>query len=112
MNSAVLVGRLTEDPRTGEKATRIRVAVDRRKKEDGADYINCVAFGKTAELIGKYLKKGSRVGITGRINTGSYNDKNGNKVYTTDVIVETLEFLDSKQKEANDGFDDYGLGFN
>ena len=112
MNQAILTGRLVEDPKVGEKATRFRLAVDRRKKEDGADFISCVAFGKTGEMVGKYLTKGSRVGVTGRITTGSY-DKNGQKVYTTDIFVDSFEFLDSKKKESsNDGFEDYGLGFN
>lgn len=76
------------------------MAIDRRQaKKEGeptADFINCVAFGKTAEFINKYFTKGRRIGITGRIQTGSFTNKDGAKVYTTDVIAETAEFIDSK----------------
>lgn len=111
MNRVVLMGRLTRDPEIrysqGEKSTavgRYTLAVDRIFKKEGeptADFINCVAFGRTAELAEKYLKKGSRIIVEGRIQTGSYTDKNGRKVYTTDVIVDYQEFAESKK---TDGF--------
>lgn len=106
MNKWIGMGRLTKDPdirySNGEKPTatsRITLAIDRRFKRDGepnADFINCVAFGKTAEFQEKYFRKGTKVAITGRIQTGSYTNKDGNKVYTTDVIVEEQEFAESK----------------
>lgn len=107
MNKVQIVGRLTRDPEvrysTGEKATataRFSVAVNRRfKNAEGnydADFINCIAFGKSAEFIEKYFKKGMAIGLTGRIQTGSYTNKDGQKVYTTDVVVEETEFVESK----------------
>lgn len=106
MNKVILLGRLTKDPEVrysqGENTSavsRITLAIDRRFKRDGepnADFINCVAFGKTAEFQEKYFRKGTKVAIAGRIQTGSYTNKDGNKVYTTDVIVEEQEFAESK----------------
>ena len=107
MNKVQLVGRLTRDPEIrqsqGENATataRCSVAVNRRfKNSEGnydADFINCVAFGKSAEFVEKYFKKGMAIGLTGRIQTGSYTNKDGQKVYTTDVVVEETEFVESK----------------
>lgn len=106
MNKVILMGRLTRDPSIrytqGENNTcvaRYTLAVDRKYKREGeqaADFINCVAFGKTAEFTEKYLKQGTKIVITGRIQTGSYTNKDGNKVYTTDVIVEDCEFAESK----------------
>lgn len=107
MNKVILVGRFTRDPEirysTGESATvtaRFSLAVNRRfKNAEGnydADFINCVAFGKTAEFIEKYFKKGMAIGVTGRIQTGSYTNKDGQKVYATDVVVEETEFVESK----------------
>lgn len=100
------MGRLTKDPEVrysqGENSSavsRITLAVDRRFKRDGeqsADFINCVAFGKIAEFQEKYFRKGTKVVITGRIQTGSYVNKDGVKVYTTDVIIEEQEFAESK----------------
>ena len=106
MNLCCLIGRLTRDPEirktdSGMTIARYLVAVGRRTKDE-ADYISCVAFGKTAEFVEKYLKKGTRVGVTGRIQTGSYVNKNGAKVYTTDVIVDTHTFCESKK--ADNGF--------
>ena len=107
MNKALLSGRLTRDPEvrytTGEKPTavaRFTLAVDRRVKKEGeqeADFINCVAFGKTAEFIEKYFSKGMKVAVEGRIQTGSYTNKDGQKVYTTDIAVENVEFCESKK---------------
>lgn len=110
MNNVTLVGRFTKDPDVrytdgGTSISRFTIAVDRRFKKDGeqnADFINCVAFGKTAEFIEKYFKKGMRVGITGRIQTGSYEDKDGKKVYTTDVIAENVEFVESKNSSDSE----------
>lgn len=104
MNSVCLVGRLTKDPdvryaNSGTSIARINVAVDRRFKKEGeqsADFISCTAFGETAEFLEKYFKKGQRIGLTGRIQTGSYKDNDGKTVYTTDVIIETTEFVESK----------------
>lgn len=113
MNKCTLVGRLTKDPEIrysqGENATataRFSVAVSRRfKNAEGnydADFINCVAFGKTAEFLEKYFKKGMAIGLTGHIQTGSYTNKDGQKVYTTDVIVEETEFVESKNSRSSD----------
>ena len=103
MNKVMLMGRLTKDPevRTGESTTvaKYTLAVNRKFKKDGeptADFINCVSFGKTAEFAEKYFRKGMQVAISGRIQTGSYTNKDGNKVYTTDVVVEEQEFAESK----------------
>ena len=113
MNKVQLVGRLTRDPEIrysqGENATataRFSVAVNRRfKNAEGnydADFINCVAFGKSAEFVEKYFKKGMAIGLTGRIQTGSYINKDGQKVYTTDVVVEETEFVESKGASNTD----------
>lgn len=107
MNKVILMGRLTRDPDVrysqGENAqaiARYTLAVDRRFKREGseqtADFIGCVAFGKSAEFAEKYLKKGTKLVVEGRIQTGSYTNKDGNKVYTTDVVVENQEFAESK----------------
>lgn len=107
MNKVILFGRLTKDTETrvsqGDNPTyitRYTLAVDRRFKRDGepsADFINCVAFGKSAEFAEKYFFKGMKVAITGRLQTGSYTNKEGQKVYTTDVVIEEQEFAESKQ---------------
>ena len=111
MNKVILMGRLTRDPEVrysqGEQATaiaRYTIAVDRRYKKEGdpsADFIGCVAFGKLAEFAEKYLRKGTKVVVTGRIQTGSYTNKDGQKVYTTDVVVEENEFAESKRSDDN-----------
>ena len=112
MNKAILVGRLTRDPEVrysqGENSTavaRYTLAVERRYKRDGepsADFINCVVFGKPAEFAEKYFRQGLRVAISGHIQTGSYTNKDGVKVYTTEVIVEEQEFAESRaESEAN-----------
>lgn len=107
MNKVILMGRLTRDPdirySAGENPTavaRYTLAVDRRFKRDGdqtADFINCVTFGRSAEFAEKYLRQGIRMVITGRIQTGSYTNRDGVKVYTTEVIVEEQEFAESKK---------------
>jgi single-strand DNA-binding protein len=111
MNVWTGTGRLTKDAviRAAQETTvaRFILAVNRKYKKDGenADFISCVAFGKTAEFIEKYTKKGMKVEIVGRIQTGSY-EKDGAKVYTTDIIVETIDFAESKKAEnkADDDF--------
>ena len=119
MNKVILMGRLTRDPdvryTTGERSStiaRYTLAVDRRRRandgEQTADFISCVAFDKSAEFAEKYLKQGTKVVITGRIQTGSYVNKDGNKVYTTEVVVEDHEFAESKSSKSEpvdkDGF--------
>lgn len=108
MNKVILMGRLTKEPearhttnKAGEDMTiaRFSLAVDRRGKDAGADFISCVAFGKQGEFVEKYLKKGTKVALSGRIQTGSYTSKEGNKVYTTDVVADEIEFAESKGKE-------------
>ena len=106
MNKVILMGRLTRDPEVrysqGENATavaRYSLAVDRRfrrENEPTADFINCVAFGRAAEFAEKYLRQGTKIAITGRIQTGSYTNRDGVKVYTTDIVVEEQEFAESK----------------
>ena len=113
MNKVVLVGRLTRDPEVrysqGDNATavaRYTLAVDRRFRRDGeptADFIPCVIFGRSAEFAEKYFHQGMRVSISGRIQTGSYTNKDGVKVYTTEVIVEEQEFAESKNAGGNNG---------
>lgn len=99
MNHVVLMGRLTADPeiKNAENVTvaKYTLAVDRMKKDE-TDFIRCVAFGKGAEFAEKYLHKGMKIAIEGRIQTGSYTNKDGNKVYTTDVIVNSHYFCESK----------------
>lgn len=107
MNKAILMGRLTRDPETrntnGLAITRYTLAVDRRYKDEngetGADFLNIVAFGKAAEFADKYFRKGTKVLVNGRIQTGSYTNKDGNKVYTTDIVVEDQEFAESKRDD-------------
>ena len=121
MNKAILMGRLTRDPEVrytqGENQmaiARFTLAVDRRFNRNGdentADFISCVSFGKTAEFAEKYFRKGTKIAVTGRIQTGSYTNKDGVKVYTTDVVVEEQEFAESKNSNNNSG-DSYGNSF-
>lgn len=112
MNSVNLIGRLTKDmdmrqSKDGMAIGTFTLAVDRIN--DDADFIRCKAFGKRAETMAKFLGKGMRVGITGRIQTGSYDDKDGKTVYTTDVIVDNFTFCDSKKEQspAPEGFTEY-----
>lgn len=133
MNRVILMGRLTRDPEVRYTngvepiaIARYTLAVDRRTKKEGeqtADFIGCVAFGKAGEFAEKYLHKGMRILITGRIQTGSYTNKDGKKIYTTDVIIEDQEFTESKgsgesSREERDraameaaGYTDAGDGF-
>ena len=147
MNKVILMGRLTRDPdvRYSQNSDGYTLAVDRRRArgnngagdEQSADFIGCVAFGRAAEFAEKYLHQGTKIAITGRIQTGSYTNKDGQRVYTTDVVVEEQEFAESKaaasaagatayapsrpepSQAAGDGFmaipdgvDDEGLPFN
>lgn len=105
MNKVILMGRLTRDPEVrymqNENSTavaRYSLAVPRKYKTDGqdCDFINCVAFGKMGEFAEKYLRKGIKIAVVGRIQTGSYTNRDGQKVYTTDVVVEEQEFCESK----------------
>lgn len=110
MNKAILMGRLTRDPEVrytnGDKPmaiARYTLAVDRRFKregQDGADFIPCVAFGKGGEFVEKYCKKGTKLAVTGRIQTGSYTNRDGQKVYTTEIVVEEQEFAESKAAQS------------
>lgn len=113
MNKTIYIGRLTADPEVrytqGQNSiciARYTLAVDRKYKKDGeptADFIRCVAFGKSGEFAEKYLKKGTKIAVTGRTQTGSYKDKNGNMVYTNENVVEEHEFCESKgAKQSND----------
>ena len=111
MNKVILMGRLTRDPEVrysqGDEpmaVARYTLAVDRRGRRDdnngqNADFISCVAFAKNAEFAEKYLRKGIKIAITGRIQTGSYNDREGRKVYTTDVVIEDQVFAESKSSQ-------------
>lgn len=132
MNKVILMGRLTRDPdirhgqQEGSGVARYTLAVDRRFKKQGedqtADFIPCVAFGRSADFADKWLKQGTKVVVTGRIQTGSYTNKDGVKVYTTDVIVEDQEFAESKKASSNNSVEtvsefvemlnDDGLPFN
>ena len=110
MNKVILMGRLTRDPDMRGEGTglvaRYTLAVDRRfsrNEENNTDFINIVVFGKGAEFAEKYLKKGTKVVISGRIQTGSYTNKDGQKVYTTDVVAEDQEFAESKNASGSNG---------
>lgn len=113
MNKVILMGRLTRDPEVRYSAgnnsmavARYTLAVDRRFRRDGesnADFIGCVAFGRSAEFAEKYLRQGTKIVVTGRIQTGSYTNRDGQKVYTTDVVVEDQEFAESKAAASESG---------
>ena len=118
MNKVILMGRLTREPdvRYSQNAdgsmavARYTLAVDRRRarnsdNEQSADFISCVAFGRSGEFAEKYLHQGTKIVVTGRIQTGSYTNKDGQRVYTTDVVVEEQEFAESKSAAASNGGD-------
>ena len=125
MNKVILSGRLTKDPDVKEGYTRFTLAVERKYKKDGqdsADFITCVAFGKTAEIIRDYMSQGSKVLAEGRWQTGSYTAQDGSKRYTNDCVVDSVEFFEPKKQEPEkkeEGFmqmeidlDDDSLPFN
>lgn len=115
MNKVILMGRLTKDPDVkvsqdgGMTLARYTLAVDRRMKRDEADFISVVAFGKSAEFADKYLHKGTKIVLSGHIQTGSFTNKEGNKVYTTDVVAEDQEFAESKKTESSNLASDEGF---
>lgn len=108
INRVVLVGRLTKEPElrttpSGSKVCQYTLAVNRNRKADGqpeADFISCVSWNKTAELMNQYLSKGALIGIEGRIQTRNYDDNSGRKVYVTEVITDSVQFLESKSNGA------------
>ncbi|WP_317304851.1 single-stranded DNA-binding protein [Acidaminococcus intestini] len=119
MNNVNLMGRLTRDPearttQSGQSVASFTLAVDRSTKgpkgEKETDFINCVAFGKTAEVVCTYVSKGQRLIVQGRIQTGSYTDKNGNKRYTTNISVSTVEFVEKKERHDQSPMDSFGDG--
>ena len=107
MNKVVLIGRLTKDPDlrfaagSGTAVTILTLSVNRPFKKDEADFINCIAFGKTGEIIAQYLTKGRQLAISGSIQTGSYEAKDGTRRYTTDVIIDSFDFIDSNSSNGN-----------
>lgn len=120
MNKVILLGRLTKDPDlrfaagSGKGVCKFSIAVTRQFNRDEADFLNCVAFGKTAETIAQYMTKGSQISIVGNIRTGSYDAQDGTKRYTTDVVIESFEFVGGGKGQSNnnnsggfnqDGFD-------
>ena len=120
MNSVNLIGRLTKDvdlryTQTGLAVGHFSIAIDRPKKDgqrNGADFPNCVAYGKTAESLANYVHKGEMVGVTGCIRTGSYTGKDGRKVYTTDISVASVQFLNSRSSSGqNNGYQNNGNGY-
>lgn len=113
INNVVLVGRITRDiemtmTNSGTEVCRFSLAVNRNHKEQNgerlADFINCVAFGQSARFMSQYLTKGSQVGVVGRIQTGSYDKQDGTKVYTTDIIVESINSLESRQDNQQNNY--------
>lgn len=124
MNKVVLIGRLTKDPElryaagSGTAVCRFTVAITRQFKKEETDFINCVAFGKTGETIAQYITKGRQIAVTGAIRTGSYDAQDGSKRYTTDVAIESFEFIGSNSTNSNNDnssnwnppVDDVGFG--
>ena len=119
MNKAILMGRLTRDPEvrysqsdSSMAIARFSLAVDRRYKKQGdettADFFNCTAFGKQGEFVEKYLKKGTKIVVTGRIQNDNYTNKDGQKVYSVQIIVEEIEFAESKASSQNNAGSDRG----
>lgn len=107
MNKVILIGRLTKDPElnfaagSGTAVCRFSLAITRPFKKDETDFINCIAFGKTGETIAQYLTKGRQLAVTGSIRTGSYDAKDGTKRYTTDIAVDSFEFIGSSNGSNN-----------
>ena len=103
MNLVVLTGRLTKEcdltvTQSGKSVTKLSLAVADSFNKDKVDFINCVAWNKTAEIMAQYLKKGSKIGVQGKMQTGCY-EKEGKKIYTTEIVIDNFEFLDSKKKD-------------
>lgn len=123
MNKVILIGRLTKDPElryaagSGTAICRFTLAINRQFKKDETDFINCIAFNKQGEAIAQYVTKGRQLAVTGNIRTGSYDGQDGVKRYTTDVIVESFEFIGSSNSnnQSNAGVwnppEDTGMGF-
>ena len=127
MNKVILMGRLTRDPEvrysqgadSSMAIARFSLAVDRRGRrnngsdEQQADFLNCVAFGRQGEFVEKYLHKGTKIVLSGRIQTGSYTNKDGQKVYTTDIVAEDIEFAESKSSQGGNSnySDNSGSGY-
>ncbi|EDT15897.1 TPA: single-stranded DNA-binding protein [Clostridium perfringens] len=120
MNKVVLIGRLTKDPElrfaagSGTAVARFTLAVNRQFKKDEVDFISCIAFGKTGETIAQYITKGRQLAISGNIRTGSYEAQDGTRRYTTDVVVEGFDFIDSKNNSnSNNNFgNSFGMSDN
>lgn len=111
MNIIILTGRLVRDPelkygQSGKAYSKITLAVQRQLKKDEVDFINCVGFGKTAEAIGEYLRKGRKIGVTGRLQMNQY-EHNGEKRTSYDVMIENIEFLEGKNNTSSDGKPEY-----
>lgn len=118
MNKVILIGRTTKSPElryapgTGLAVCRFTLAINRPYKKDETDFINCVAFGKTGETITQYILKGRQVAVSGRIQTGSYEGQDGTKRYTTDVVVETFEFIGNNNSNNNQDSGEYSQADN
>ena len=116
MNKVVLIGRLTKDPDlnfaagTGTAVCRFSLAVTRPFKKDETDFISCISFGKTGETIAQYLTKGRQVAVTGSIRTGSYDAKDGTKRYTTDIVVDSFEFIGNNNNQGGPSKNDFNQG--
>lgn len=113
MNQTQLIGRLTKDPElkyspSGVPVVRFTLAVNREMKRDETDFINCIAFNKVAESLASYQKKGSRIGVVGRIQTGSYENQQGQRIFTTDVIASNIEYLDTRSDSTGSSQGQYG----
>ena len=109
MNNVILMGRLTRDPelkysQSGKAFCKFSLAVQREFNREEADFINCLAFGKTAETIAEWLGKGRRIALQGRIQTGSYQNSNGDTVYTTEVVADRFEFIDSQNENSKKAY--------
>ncbi len=121
MNKVILMGRLTRDPEvryggaSNGAIARFSIAVDRRFKRDGqpeADFFNCTAFGRTGEFVEKYLRKGTKVVLDGEVQNDNYTNKEGQKVYGTQIIINQIEFAESKNAQNNNAGNDYGPALN
>ncbi|MDB1923374.1 single-stranded DNA-binding protein [Clostridium tertium] len=116
MNKVILLGRLTKDPElnfaagSGTAVTRFGLAVKRPFKKDETDFINCIAFGKTGETIAQYLTKGRQLAVIGSIRTGSYDAKDGTKRYTTDIVVDSFEFIGQGNNNKNNNTNQNNFG--